>query len=92
MFYPQGASPTDQTFYFGSTDQDGKFVLRAGSDAPEGAPPGKYNVTLTTAVAPQNADETTPVPPERVPPKHRNKEFEVPAEGTNDAKFELTTR
>jgi hypothetical protein len=92
MFYPEVATPTEQKFYFGSTDQDGKFVLRSSIDGSEGAPPGKYNVTLTTAVAKQDATETTPLPPERVPPKHRKKEFEVPPEGAEDAKFELTTR
>jgi hypothetical protein len=92
MFYPQGASPTDQKLYFGSTDQEGKFALRSSIDGSEGAPPGKYNVTLTTAVARQDATETTPLPPERVPAKHRNKEFEVPEDGIEDAKFELTSR
>jgi hypothetical protein len=92
MFYPQDASPTDQKLYFGSTDQNGRFVLRSSSDGSEGAPPGRYNVTLTTAVAKQDATETTPLPPERVPPKHQKKEFEVTDEGTKDAKFELTSR
>jgi hypothetical protein len=92
MFYSHGASPADQEFYFGSTDQNGKFVLRSSIDGSEGAPAGKYNVSLTTAVAKQDATETTPLPPERVPPNHRNKGFEVPEDGIEDAKFELTTR
>jgi hypothetical protein len=92
MFYPQGAGPTDQKYYFGSTDQEGRFAVRSSTDGNEGLPPGKYNVTLTTAVAKQGSTETTPVPPERVPPKHQKKEFEVPEAGIEDAKFELTTR
>ena len=92
MFYPEAAGPSDHTLYFGLTDQDGRFALRSSSDGGEGVPPGKYNVTLTTAVARQDADETTPVPPERVPPKHRKTEFLVPEGGIKDAKFELTSR
>jgi hypothetical protein len=92
MFYPQGASATDPTMFFGLTDQQGNFVMRAQADGPEGVPPGRYRVTLTTAVAKQDADETTPLPPERVPAKHRDQEFEVPNGGTTEANFELKSR
>jgi hypothetical protein len=92
MFHPEAADPSNQALYFGLTDQEGRFALRNSIDGGEGVPPGKYHVTLTTAVAGQEATETTPLPPERVPPKHRKKEIDVTADGSSDIKFELTSR
>jgi hypothetical protein len=91
-FFPAGASVNDPTLFRGVTDESGHFALRNPIENSAGAPQGKYRVSLTTAVAGPNDDETTPLPPERVPAKYRTQEFEVPAGGTTEANFELTSR
>jgi hypothetical protein len=92
LFFPVGAGVNDPTMFSGLTDATGHYVLRGQGGGPEGIAPGKYRVSLTTAVAGPNDDETTPLPPERVPAKHRNQEFDVPEGGTKDANFDLKTR
>jgi hypothetical protein len=92
IFYPVEANPAKPTRFIGLTDAQGHFAMRGDEGKFDGMPAGKYRVTLTTAVAAAGADETTPLPPERVPAKHRNQEFEVPAGGTTEANFELKSR
>ena len=92
IFFPEGASVNDPTMFSGLTDESGHYVMHSRGGGPEGVAPGKYRVTLTTAVAGPTDTETTPLPPERVPPKFRNTEFEVPAGGTTEANFELKSR
>lgn len=91
-FFPAGASVNDPTLFRGVTDENGQYALRNPIENSTGAPAGKYRVSLTTAVAGPNDDETTPLPPERVPAKYRTQEYEVPAGGTPEANFELKSR
>jgi hypothetical protein len=92
IFYPLEADPANPVRFIGLTDANGRFVMRSDEGKSDGMPAGKYRVTLMTAVAGIDADETTPLPPERVPAKYRNQEFEVPAGGTTEANFELKSR
>ncbi len=71
-----------------------------------GAPPGKYRVSLTTAVADPSApvvpqrsssafySDEPPVLPERIPPAYRGGQltFEVPEDGTEEANFDLKSK
>jgi hypothetical protein len=91
-FFPAGASVNDPTLFRGVTDENGQYALRNPIENTTGALPGKYRVSLTTAVAGPDDDETTPLPPERVPAKYRTQEYEVPAGGTTEANFELKSR
>jgi hypothetical protein len=91
-FFPAGASVNDPTLFRGVTDENGSYLLVNPINNESGAPAGKYRVSLTTAVPGPNDDETTPLPPERVPAKHRDQQFEVPNGGTTEANFELKSR
>jgi hypothetical protein len=91
-FFPEGRSVNDPTLFRGVTDADGRYTLRNPVENKTGAPAGRYRVSLTTAVAGPNDDETTPLPPERVPAKFRNQKYEVPEGGTNQANFDLKSR
>ncbi|HEY3393455.1 MAG TPA: hypothetical protein VGK58_12160, partial [Lacipirellulaceae bacterium] len=86
--------PAKPTRFIGLTDAQGHFAMRSDEGDSDGMPAGKYRVTLTTAVAAAGADETTPVPRERVPAKYRDGslQFEVPEGGTQDANFDLKSR
>ena len=91
-FFPAGASVNDPRLFRGVTDSDGHYVLIDPAKGRGGAEPGKYRVTLTSAVAGPNDIETTPLPPERVPSKYRESSFEVPAGGTRDANFDMKSK
>jgi hypothetical protein len=94
VFFPVGASVNDPTMFSGLTDARGHYEMRGRGGGPIGVLPGKYRVTLTTAVAGPNDNENTPLPPERIPAKYRDefKEFEVPEGGTKDANFDMKSR
>ena len=92
IFFPVGADVNDPTMFSGLTDESGHYVMHSRGGGPEGVAPGNYRVALTTAVAGPTDTETTPLPPERVPAKYRNSEFEVPEGGTTEADFDLKTR
>jgi hypothetical protein len=94
IFFPVGASVNDPTMFSGLTDANGHYVLRGQGGGPEGIAPGSYRVSLTTAVAGPNDDETTPLPQERVPAKYRDGklQFDVPEGGAKDANFDLKSR
>jgi hypothetical protein len=106
MFDQPELSPNENIGYRGITDESGRYELRPAIADDAGAPPGKYRVSLTTAVADPTAPVVTrrtgsgfysdepPVPPERIPPAYRGGKltFEVPADGTEEANFELKSR
>jgi hypothetical protein len=71
IFYPVEADPANPTRFIGLTDANGHFVMRRDEAKSGGMPAGKYRATFTTAVAGIDADETTPLPPERVPAKYQ---------------------
>ncbi len=102
-------SPNENIGYVGRTDTDGRYSLRPMIGEGSGAPPGRYRVSLTTAVldATQPAPTPTPPrnaatpfypepqpPPERIPPAYRGGKltFEVSADGTDKADFELKSK
>jgi hypothetical protein len=99
-------SPNENIGYVGRTDAEGRYSLRPILGEGSGVPPGKYRVSLTTAVADPSAppppppagrratiyDESPKPPPEKIPPKFRVQEFEVPADGTEEANFELKSK
>jgi len=91
-FFPEGASVNDPTLFRGVTDAEGRYVLRNPVENKTGVPAGRYRVSLTTAVAGPNDDETKPLPPERVPAKLRDQKFDVPEGGTKEANFDLKSR
>jgi hypothetical protein len=102
-------SPNQNIGYIGRTDETGHYSLRPMIGEGSGIPPGKYRISLTTAVSdpsqpaptPKNTRSTTPFypesappPPERIPPAYRGgkQTFEVTAEGTEKANFDLKSR
>jgi hypothetical protein len=99
--------PRENKGYIGRTDQQGHYSLRPSLTDGAGAPPGKFRVTLTTAVLDPNqpaappqptpggfAPDTPPPPPERIPPAYRDGKlsFTVPEGGTDKANFDLTSK
>jgi hypothetical protein len=106
MFDQPELDPKKNTGYTGVTDEQGRFELQAAVGEGSGAPPGKYRVSLTTAVADPTAPVVTrrtssgfysdepPVPPERIPPAYRGGKltFDVPADGTEKANFDLKSK
>ncbi|HEX2476385.1 MAG TPA: carboxypeptidase-like regulatory domain-containing protein [Lacipirellulaceae bacterium] len=102
-------SPNENIGYVGRTDAEGRYSLRPMIGDGSGAPPGKYRVSLTTAVldatqpAPAPSPQRTTAtpfypepqpPPEKIPRAYRGGKltFEVPADGTEEANFELKSR
>jgi hypothetical protein len=74
---------------FGHTDAEGRFSLRLVEPDVPGAAVGRHTITITTAaIGP--SDESRPSG-ERVPVSWRDgsQTFDVPAEGTNAANFDL---
>ena len=76
----------------GYTDADGNFTMRLTDPDAPGAAVGKHVVTITTATPPPR-DDALPRG-EKVPAPWRNgsKTFEVPAAGTTQADFKLSSK
>jgi hypothetical protein len=81
----------------GVTDAEGKFTLRTVKPKENGAVVGTHRVWITTSYKdekddPHN-DSHTPKR-DRVPSRYQDGSltFEVPPEGTDQAKFQLTTK
>jgi hypothetical protein len=78
---------------YGKTDAEGKYTLRLIDPDQPGALVGRHQVSVTTAVAANPAsDELKVKSPERLPAAARTREFAVPASGTDQANFELTSK
>jgi hypothetical protein len=83
--------------FSGTTDAEGRFTLSpTGSPGTSGAVPGAYRLYISTAkYAPvEGADDSAKpkiLAPERVPDEYRlgNMQFEVPADGTTTANFNI---
>jgi hypothetical protein len=90
VFYQSDAGPEKN--FMAITDAEGNYTLETLKREHEGAAPGKYQVTLSTAFATLEMIETDPIPPEKVPPQFRETEFEIPIGGTTSADFGLTSR
>jgi hypothetical protein len=78
--------------FVGVTDADGYFELGPGDKPGGGAPSGAYTLGITTKTS--SGDESAPPPIERVPAPYSSGgvDFEVPAGGVTDAKFDLTSK
>ncbi len=77
---------------YGTTDADGRFVLRTIEGDAEGAVVGTHRVRLRTKAPAQDpADDRAVTYKEIVPRQWRDgsQTFEVPPEGTDQADFEL---
>ncbi|QDT00896.1 carboxypeptidase-like regulatory domain-containing protein [Adhaeretor mobilis] len=90
LFYLPGGGP--ETNYTAITDADGRFSLTSLDGEQSGVAPGSYSVSLTTNHWAPDALETDPPPRELVSPHNRDHKFEVPAEGTNEANFDLSSK
>jgi hypothetical protein len=84
---------TERSF-IAETNGEGKYQLKTADGSAEGAPPGSYHVFITSVKAPPDMNEMTKLPPERVPVKWRDgsEMFEVPAGGTTEANFLITSK
>jgi hypothetical protein len=81
----------------GVTDASGKYELKtAEADSRSGAVVGMHVVRITGVQDQRAADDDTarPMAKDPVPPRYRDPglTFEVPADGTDQANFELTSR
>jgi hypothetical protein len=74
----------------GRTDADGRYELRLIEPSVAGASVGNHRVTITTAKT-IDGDDTQLPQGERVPLPWRNgsQTYEVPAEGTTQANFDI---
>ena len=77
---------------YGTTDEEGRYHLET-LDGRKGGSIGKCRVSISTHRA-KRGDDGSPVTTaeERVPAKYSSLTFEVPAEGTDSANFELTSK
>jgi hypothetical protein len=83
----------------GMTDAQGNFTLQVVGTAQNGAVVGRHRVEISAYVrgpgSDSNGDRREPAPRNLVPAKyndHTTLEFDVPAGGTQAARFDLTSR
>lgn len=71
------------------TDASGRYTLKRLASDSVGAMVGPHRVTMTSMAPDPNANESTPLPREIVPPRLRDGSirFQVPAVGTDAADF-----
>lgn len=71
------------------TDASGRYTLKRMAVDNSGAMVGMHRVMMTSMAPNPNANESTPLPRELVPPRLRDGSvvFEVPTEGTDSADF-----
>ena len=105
MFQPVGneANPNPGKGSAGRTDAEGRFTLSVDDDT-SGAVAGKHKVAIFTALSDDQlridpeigSEDGAPAGPvETIPPKYNDMSeltFEVPEEGTDQAKFDLKTK
>ena len=91
----QGQAP-DAVDSSGVTNAEGKFELRLADTDKPGALVGKHQVRFSDrrATADQDGGPTPMAPKSRFAARYSDstQEFEVPAEGTDKANFQLTSR
>ncbi len=99
VFQPVGGedNPTPGPSSMSRADAEGRYQLTTIRNEP-GAVVGKHRIVITTPRPPQAGDSdsgfTAPVHKEVIPARYNNDTqltFEVPAGGTNEANFELTS-
>jgi hypothetical protein len=86
--------PNKNIGYAARTDEQGRYVLRPIINDGTGVPPGTYRVSLTTVETVDRTRDDSPMTPERIPPAYRGGKlsFEIPADGTDQANFELKSK
>ena len=74
----------------GKTDEAGAYVL-TDTSGNAGCRIGEHKVLLTTVPPDAMADERTPLPVDKIPPRYQSDplRFEVPELGTENADFDL---
>jgi hypothetical protein len=84
---------------YGKTDSDGRYRLSQVLNDKDGAGPGKYRVSIVSGTAPiPDPLSDAPPPPgttEPIPARynaHSELSFDVPAGGTKQADFRLTSK
>ncbi len=91
----EGSGGQAGTGSYGVTDTQGHYTLKAADGSSEGAVVGRHRVTFTSNAPVRDAADDTAAPPakEVIPPQVRLNppEFEVPAGGTEQADFALTS-
>jgi hypothetical protein len=75
--------------FAGKTDEQGRFTIGPIDDPGGGAPPGAYQLAITTSRS--DGMETSVPTPERVPEGQRIRDLEVPAGGLPDLKLKLNS-
>jgi len=80
---------------YGTTDEDGRYILQTIEPVADGAVVGPHKVRLRSKLPPQDpADDRAFVYKEIIPARWRDgtQTFEVPPEGTDQADFKLSSR
>lgn len=92
--FQRPTAPLSEKTFAGETDSQGHFALRLSGSERVGAVPDNYRVFITSVKLPPGTNEMTKLPPERVPVAYRDgsQTFEVPAGGTTEAKFVLSSK
>ncbi len=78
----------------GKTNANGEYTLQVVEPGRRaGALVGKHQVQISTRITAPSGDDSSKTPPDRVPAKYSREPltFDVPAEGTGAAHFDLTT-
>jgi 5-hydroxyisourate hydrolase-like protein (transthyretin family) len=92
-FFPQAASVgAESTDASGVTDATGRFDLSIPITGQKGAMPGTYRVQFLAGDYPKESPDGAPQVYEPIPPKYNldsEVTFEVPADGTDQANFDL---
>jgi hypothetical protein len=80
---------------YGRTDENGRYSLKLIENDQEGAAVGKHRVQISAQSDDSDSDAGTGAATEKVPSRYRDAEtiltFDVPADGTDQADFPLTT-
>lgn len=86
--------PIDQRVYVAEADSSGHFAARSLAGGAAGAMPGEYTVSISTVRVPPDANELTPLPKERVPPRWRggHEMLTVPQGGITNVEFAISSR
>ena len=86
-------APKDQEIegpFVGETDAEGRFTIRSLDGSSAGAPPGDYQLAMTTSRS-DGMENSVPTP-ERVPAGERVRDLQVPAGGLPELKLELKSK
>ncbi|WP_145261324.1 DUF4198 domain-containing protein [Planctomycetes bacterium Pan216] len=89
-----GSNPHPGRGSYGRTDMEGRFTLKVVGGS-NGAVIGKHRVRISTYRSEETEMGMNVLAEEKVPPRYNAETqlvFEVPADGTSDANFELVSK